>query len=87
MPTKKKVPIKAKKGPMEAKKEGKGPYEGQNEGQRPLKIFCSAKNQKVRRAYESLDPALNVTQSKIQLVHWSFVAFIITYQFELTDLT
>jgi hypothetical protein len=43
------------KGAYESQNEGQGSYKGQKEGNRTSKKFC---DQKVLRAYESLNPAL-----------------------------
>jgi hypothetical protein len=43
---------------MKAKIKGKGAHRGKNEGNRPSKKVLLSKNQKVPRAYESLNQAL-----------------------------
>jgi hypothetical protein len=44
---------------MKAKNDEKGAYKRQNEGNGTSKIFALKNNQKVSRAYESLNPALS----------------------------
>ncbi len=51
------------KGPTMEKMRKKGPTNVKMKGINPQKKFCSANIKKVSRAYESLNPALSVTES------------------------